>query len=503
MKSTKTIPWLLLLIGIGLLTSLPFWNLKGDDVFITFRYVENLVEHGQLAYNLGEPTYGFTSPVWLGIQSLFFLIVRNIFISSWVACFLSFIGCIVSLWLLAGQMIGSPRLRFFAVLVVLVDPWFMRWAFAGQEITFKTAISALMIWLTVVLLKRQAPPKLTTLLLAGFVFSLGFLTRPEIGLLILVCLIAFLYKRQVRSALVIGLVVFVLYGSWMIYCNTSFGEILPHTILVKTILLKNTLTWGDKAASIITYSLPRYGAIVILPVAGLFLVVMFLLFRIGKTQTINLIRSFFRSPAVMLSLIWVACVSAGYLVTGAYMVSMYTLLFSPFLPLLLFAMVEMVARDFPRFQLNRLVAAALLWAVIYCTGLLTFGRLGNFSWMVSSRYSAGDDIRYIQYAEWVNANLPEDARIATYELGIVGFYGNRYMIDLAGIATPGMINGNENELLKYSPTYFSLYGETVDRYGAFLLRPIRSTSFLRAGGANAIGNVEQVCVLYEVVGVEK
>jgi hypothetical protein len=48
------------LILVGILTTLPYWNAKGDDAFITFRFVKNLVEYGQLAYNLGEPIYGFT-----------------------------------------------------------------------------------------------------------------------------------------------------------------------------------------------------------------------------------------------------------------------------------------------------------------------------------------------------------------------------------------------------------------------------------------------------------
>ncbi|MFQ5489558.1 MAG: hypothetical protein ACE5GE_02450 [Phycisphaerae bacterium] len=35
-----------------------------DDAFISFRYAENLVRHGQLTYNLGQPVEGYTNFLW-------------------------------------------------------------------------------------------------------------------------------------------------------------------------------------------------------------------------------------------------------------------------------------------------------------------------------------------------------------------------------------------------------------------------------------------------------
>ncbi|MEM8712217.1 MAG: hypothetical protein AAGG01_14805 [Planctomycetota bacterium] len=35
-----------------------------DDAFISFRYARNLVEHGELAYNLGERVEGISNPLW-------------------------------------------------------------------------------------------------------------------------------------------------------------------------------------------------------------------------------------------------------------------------------------------------------------------------------------------------------------------------------------------------------------------------------------------------------
>src|SRR6476646_8857030 len=40
------------------------WNFVTDDAFISFVYSRNLVEHGQLVFNLGERVEGYTNFLW-------------------------------------------------------------------------------------------------------------------------------------------------------------------------------------------------------------------------------------------------------------------------------------------------------------------------------------------------------------------------------------------------------------------------------------------------------
>jgi arabinofuranosyltransferase len=491
------IPWIASLLGIGLITTLPFWNAKGDDVYITYRYVINFVEHGQLAYNLGEPTYGITSPLWFGLQSLLYMILRNMYVSSWILCLVSLVGCITALWLLAEQMIRSNWLRFFAVVMLLIDPWFMRWAFSGQEIAFKIGMVALLIWFTCKTVKSSGGTWKTSLL-TGALFAAGLLTRPEMGLLILILLGALLYFRQYKRVLIIGSVFVILYGIWAVFCHFQFGELLPHTILVKTTSLRETLSIGQKISRLFSFSIPRYGAIVISPVVALFVIAFMI-----SVKRIKSISSALYDPCVTaIAMLWVVGVTAGYLISGAYMAAYYTLIFSPFIPFILFAAIEAFACS-PNYHFRKYVLASVGWAVLWSVGLLTWGGLGSFSWLASSNYNQGDDAAYIEYARWIDHNLPENARIATAELGIVGYYGKRYMIDLAGIATPSMLHNQNENLIKLKPTYFSLYGPPVDYYGPFKLQPIRIASFLRIGGGNAMRGKKAVCTLYQVVGMSE
>ena len=42
-----------------------------DDTFIHLQYARNLAERGELAFNVGEPSLGMTSPVWILLLALF------------------------------------------------------------------------------------------------------------------------------------------------------------------------------------------------------------------------------------------------------------------------------------------------------------------------------------------------------------------------------------------------------------------------------------------------
>ena len=64
--TTKLERWLPpALAAIALVRSLPYFFFSPDDYYIYLRFVRNLVDHGELSFNAGSPTYGFTSVLWL------------------------------------------------------------------------------------------------------------------------------------------------------------------------------------------------------------------------------------------------------------------------------------------------------------------------------------------------------------------------------------------------------------------------------------------------------
>ena len=47
-----------------LASALSFWPYTVDDAFISLRYGQNLVAHGELVWNPGEAVEGFSNPLW-------------------------------------------------------------------------------------------------------------------------------------------------------------------------------------------------------------------------------------------------------------------------------------------------------------------------------------------------------------------------------------------------------------------------------------------------------
>jgi tetratricopeptide (TPR) repeat protein len=47
--------------------------------------------------------------------------------------------------------------------------------------------------------------------------------------------------------------------------------------------------------------------------------------------------------------------------------------------------------------------------------------------------------RQVRAAHWIHDNLPEDAVIATHDIGAIGFYSGRKIVDMVGLVSPGMI----------------------------------------------------------------
>jgi hypothetical protein len=55
---------------------------------------------------------------------------------------------------------------------------------------------------------------------------------------------------------------------------------------------------------------------------------------------------------------------------------------------------------------------------------------------INLRKTAHDATAYVQMGNWINKNTPSNARIAAVETGTVGWFSDRYLIDMVGLTTP-------------------------------------------------------------------
>ena len=209
-----------------------------DDAFIALRYAKNLIEHHELAYNLGQRVEGFTSPLWVllisGIGSLGVPLVtatRVLGASSGLAVF----WALCLFWDELNPK--APWLVLAPALALAISAPFAAWILGGLE----TPLFVASFTLTLALLNRAARERdLRSSVQAGLSAACCVLCRPEGAILIAVsgvvlCLPSHAAPTRLWHRLLAwGSPIALLAGGYELFRLRYFGYPLPNTFYVKT-----------------------------------------------------------------------------------------------------------------------------------------------------------------------------------------------------------------------------------------------------------------------------
>jgi len=229
--------WLALLVIAGFAAlAACFWSFILDDSYITYRYAENLVNSGQLTWNVGEdPVEGATSFLWVLVSATAILLHISPEAFTQAASLLAVLSLL--LWL-DRQSRGFPAVTRIALVagVGLSAPLVLH-ASQGME----TALSATLLFFASLRLIRaiEAPtiPNLLAWFALMFVATLG---RPELAIFAAAAsaatLVLFSTNRnlQALSTFVAVGVGFAVLGAAFVYWRYSyFGHLLPNSAYIK------------------------------------------------------------------------------------------------------------------------------------------------------------------------------------------------------------------------------------------------------------------------------
>ncbi|MEO6223281.1 MAG: hypothetical protein ABIP90_08515 [Vicinamibacterales bacterium] len=212
--------WLVLFLVVLLRTA---W--LGDDALITLRTVLNVTHGYGLTFNAAERVQTFTHPLWLGLLTVAYGVVGNIFYAA-------FALSIVTAMLVFGFVLRSARTStqlWIVGGVLLASRAFVDYSTSGLE----NSLTALVAVVTLALAFREQEGRwwLATIWLG---VSAAYLTRPDAVLLVLpVAISAAVRTRPWRAAagsVVIGLVPAL---AWALFAVIYFGFALPNTAYAK------------------------------------------------------------------------------------------------------------------------------------------------------------------------------------------------------------------------------------------------------------------------------
>jgi hypothetical protein len=404
-----------------------------DDFFITYRYALNFAHGHGFVFNPGERVFGTTDP---GLGLLLGAL------SAVTRAPVPLIGTVV----FSASLLGITA-------VLLLEGW-RRGYLIESILGGSLLLASSYVWgnhgaaapLALLLLLQAAKLASRSMVFAGILAGAAVWVRPDAALgVALLALILWRGKRLPwRFAVAAGCVIAAGAGLAWLY----FGSPLPNTIGAKLDMATATADswsgarfWRRGSVPISRHFGAEWPAVLIAAAFGLWP----LAGRAGR-------------PGLLLALFGLA-LTVAYPLLGVPFFSWYILpcLIAAIYGLAYFAGAIggwLAARaDHPR-TLRVAIAVALFL-------LLTFTTLQTSWWFFRGAAPVPRMLSYRRGAEWIKAHSSAGDAIAYVEIGVIGYYSERPILDLMGLVTPAarpyVLENNLLGALRENPTEFVLY----------------------------------------------
>jgi hypothetical protein len=402
-----------------------------DDAWIHQTYARNLAERGEWAFQTGQPSAGSTSPLWGGLLAL----GRAIGIDPLLWTYLIGVGLLaltayrVASWV--GFTHGVGRWWPIAAGALAVFEWHLVWAgLSGMEI--------LALGLLALVTLQEAERGRWASIALGALIGLGVWLRPEALLLALPVGWRLGWRsprRLLSQAGAAGLGLAVLLAAYAGFNYSLSGHWLPNTWYAKSaeyailreipLLVRLAAQLGIPGEALGQPGLaaggPLVGALALL-LPGMALAIRG---RFGRA-----------GAAGLAPVIWALAHLGAYAfrLPATYQHGRYAM---PAIPVMLALGAEGMAGWCARRHgdlLRRILARA--WPI-------SLGLVAGSFWVLGANAYAQDvaiiETEMVTAARWVARNTAVDALVAAHDIGALGYFGERGLLDLAGLVSPDVI----------------------------------------------------------------
>ena len=399
------------------------WGFPLDDAWIHQTYARNLAVFGQWAYVPGETSGGSTAPLWTLLLAAGHAVhLPPVAWASTLGCLLlGTLAWISARWVQA-RGVTSAWVPWAVALSVLLE-WHLDWAaFSGME-TLGVALAAV-----AVLWAIEAGPGRE--LLAGLAVGLAVWLRPDALSLMLPLVLTVLLDswRQpgamLRRLLQIAFGIGLAFLPYLLFNRATSGAWWPSTFYAKQAEYE-----VERQASLLSRALEQG----LVPLTGIGILLAPGL-CLGVAQAWRA-----RSLRRVLPLVWVAAYLGAFALRlpVIYQHGRYAM---PVIPIVLVlgweglaSWAELRAQVAPR-RVRWIVSRA--WVASAGLLLLVFDGLGSTAFV---RDVAIIETEMVETAMWIRDNTAPGARIAAHDIGALGYFGQRPLLDLAGLVSPEVI----------------------------------------------------------------
>ncbi|MBK8550857.1 MAG: tetratricopeptide repeat protein [Ignavibacteria bacterium] len=419
-----------------------------DDPWIHLTFAKNLAQYFSFSYFKSEMvTAGSTSPLYTFILSLFFFISGNEMEISYILGMIFFAAASFAFYKLCNLEFDNQII--FALIcsgIFIMDKWMNFIAGSGMETTMYILILILCAYFYK---KRSAVP---------FAVMLGLImwTRPDgvafIAAVIVDYILLLIYSRgQLNPILFSGSdlkkIIIIFAGILGLYFLMNFalsGSLLPNTYNAKLTYYSPEFRSRLDFLKLEVWEYFKTGAYYVLMIGFLMSVIRLIHDIYTKKYNPNTIYIVF-----ILALVFIYWLKLPY----AHRFGRYMMPIIPFFILLSVTGFRDFAKLLNKFSGNPLFARIIFYI---WTGIIFFMGMKDYD---ESKALYATECKYIYQRQvsaalWLKKNTTEKDVIATHDVGAIGYYSGRKIVDVAGLVTPELINKiNDADYVKFMTKY--------------------------------------------------
>ncbi|MEP7146904.1 MAG: hypothetical protein ABI792_07830 [bacterium] len=437
-----------------------FLSFPLDDPWIHLTFAKNLAQYFSFSYFKNEMvTAGSTSPLYTILVSAMFLITNNeMMISYFLGIGFFAAACFYFYRLSVFEFDKEILFALFCTAVIVIDKWINFIADSGMETTMYIFILVLCSYFYKT---RKAIP---------FAVLLGLVmwARPDGVAFIFAVAVDYLLvkiysKDRISSNLFsdkdlkkISVIFIGIIGLYFFMNYMLSGSLLPNTYNAKLTYYSPEFRsrWDFIKYEVWDYF--KAGSYSVLMIGFIFSVIKLLYDFYKKSYNRNTIYILF-----IFTLVLIYFLKLPY----AHRFGRYMMPLIPFFILVATSGFRDLGRTIYKYSNNELLAKGtlyLLFGITFFIGIKNYGETGDiYSEQCKYIYD-----RQVNAALWIKNNTKEDDVIATHDVGAIGYYSNRKIVDVAGLVTPELIGKiNDINYVDFMTKYLKDKGVT---YLAFL-----------------------------------
>lgn len=425
-----------------------FFSFPLDDPWIHLQFAKNIIEYGAYSYFKDQViTSGSTSPLYTFLVALFFVLIKNEFILSYLIGILFFVLMVYFFFKLNKLEFNSGYVGLIIGLLLATQPKLGLISVSGMETTM------FIFFLIASIYFYRTGNFLVTGLLAG----LSLWVRPEGIILILIILVDLFLKKYYfktkpndnyfhqKKVILILVPIGILTVCYFLFNYLLSGDLFPNTYRAKLAYYFGSDRINFLKRDVLDYFTSKEFT----PVWITFLLALIFIIRdiVKKQDNKFLIYIFFVSSFLLVYFIQLPFTHRF----GRYLMPIIPF----YLMISIYGFKEILIYLHNRSKKDQ---SKLLNAVYFIIpGLILILSLTQIQKNADEIAFTGKYHvdRHIKIGKWIKENTKEDDIIATHDIGAIAFYSDRKIIDMVGLVNPEVIEHlNDKNFSNYLKSYF-------------------------------------------------